>query len=164
MINESIDANKVLLDDAFMLVDAFIVDGILNDPIPDKLGEEEIEEGVTIRGNCVVDDGGVIAFNTVALIISGVLVICEVVASWDKTVEFIATIVLVVISKGIGVVGDCVVDVTSKGGVADLLDVGALRVDTGNWVVIVVVVGINNAFVSDISSKGASQLRMTLLN
>ena len=81
MINESIDANKVLLDDAFMLVDAFIVDGILNDPIPDKLGEEEIEEGVTIRGNCVVDDGDVIAFNTVALIISGVLVICEVVAS-----------------------------------------------------------------------------------
>ena len=81
MINESIDDNKVLLDDAFMLVDAFIVDGILNDPIPDKLGEEEIEEGVTIRGNCVVDDGDVIAFNTVALIISGVLVICEVVAS-----------------------------------------------------------------------------------
>ena len=81
MINEFIGANKVLLDDAIMLVDAFIVDGILNDPIPDKLGEEEIEEGVTIRGNCVVDDGDVIAFNTVALIISGVLVICEVVAS-----------------------------------------------------------------------------------
>ena len=56
----------MLLDDAFMLVDAFIVDAILNDPIPDKLGEGEIEEGVTIRGNCVVDYGGVIAFNTVA--------------------------------------------------------------------------------------------------
>ena len=60
MINEFIGANKVLLDDAIMLVDAFIVGGILNDPVPEKLDEEEIEEGVIISGNCVVDDGNAI--------------------------------------------------------------------------------------------------------
>ena len=72
MINEFIGANKVLLDDAIMLVDAFIVGGILNDPVPDKLDEEEIEEGVIIRGNCVVDDGnaGLVSITSVTLILA----------------------------------------------------------------------------------------------
>ena len=80
MINEFIGANKVLLDDAIMLVDAFIVGGILNDPIPDKLDEEEIEKGVIIRGNCVVDDGnaGLVSITSVKLIVSGELVVCKV--------------------------------------------------------------------------------------
>ena len=72
LINEFIGANKVLLDDAIMLVDAFIVGGILNDPVPEKLDEEEIEEGVIIRGNCVVDDGnaGLVSITSVTLILA----------------------------------------------------------------------------------------------